>query len=158
MTNRELPTLVDTLPEAAIFTNTDKVMRAVAAGPMGLVAVGYLEWYLEATDTTDTDAAVWVSQDGLSWTLVSEDGKALWRFPFNFAVSTAITPVVSGDIVYGFGLENSRDMEAWSPRLKFVEDWTYFDEAHPKMGWMNWFARWPLFRWAQWTVRYRFAA
>lgn len=29
-----------------------------------------------------------------------KDGKALWRFPFGFNVSTAITPVVSGDIVY----------------------------------------------------------
>jgi len=55
------------------FDNADKVMRAVAAGPMGLVAVGYVEWYSEATDTTDADAAVWVSQDGLAWTLVSED-------------------------------------------------------------------------------------
>lgn len=55
------------------FDNAAKVMRAVAAGPQGLVAVGYLEWYSEATDTEETDAAVWVSQDGLSWVLVSED-------------------------------------------------------------------------------------
>jgi len=35
------------------------------------------------------------------------DGKALWRFPFRFSVSTAISPVVSGDIVYcsaGYGI------------------------------------------------------
>jgi hypothetical protein len=56
------------------FDNTDKVMRAVAATPqLGLVAVGYLARYSEATDTDDVDAAVWVSADGLSWTLVSED-------------------------------------------------------------------------------------
>jgi hypothetical protein len=55
------------------FDNTDKVLRAVAAGPQGLVAVGYLATYSEATDTDDLDAAVWVSRDGLSWTLVSED-------------------------------------------------------------------------------------
>jgi outer membrane protein assembly factor BamB len=30
----------------------------------------------------------------------AKDGKALWRFPFAFNVSTAITPVASGDIVY----------------------------------------------------------
>lgn len=28
------------------------------------------------------------------------DGKVLWRFPFRYNVSTAISPVVSGDIVY----------------------------------------------------------
>ncbi|MGE5611936.1 MAG: PQQ-binding-like beta-propeller repeat protein [Bacillota bacterium] len=35
------------------------------------------------------------------------DGKALWRFPFKFSVSSAINPVVSGDIVYcsaGYGV------------------------------------------------------
>jgi len=36
-----------------------------------------------------------------------KDGSELWRYPFPFAVSTAITPVVSGDIVYcsaGYGV------------------------------------------------------
>jgi outer membrane protein assembly factor BamB len=35
------------------------------------------------------------------------DGKELWRFPFKFSVSTAISPVVCGDIVYcsaGYGV------------------------------------------------------
>ena len=42
--------------------------------------------------------------------LVSVDarsGKLLWKFPFHFSVSTAISPVVSGDIVYlsaGYGI------------------------------------------------------
>ena len=37
----------------------------------------------------------------------TSDGKALWNFPFKFNVSTAISPVVSGDIVYcsaGYGV------------------------------------------------------
>lgn len=36
-----------------------------------------------------------------------KDGKALWKFPFKFNVSTAASPVVSGDIVYlsaGYGV------------------------------------------------------
>ena len=32
--------------------------------------------------------------------LSTKDGKALWRFPFKFSTSSAISPVVSGDIVY----------------------------------------------------------
>ena len=39
--------------------------------------------------------------------LSTEDGKQLWRFDFPFSTSTAITPVVSGDIVYcsaGYGV------------------------------------------------------
>ena len=32
--------------------------------------------------------------------VAADDGRALWRFPFPYRVSTAITPVVSGNIVY----------------------------------------------------------
>ena len=37
----------------------------------------------------------------------AKDGKLLWRFPFKFNISTAISPVVSGDVVYcsaGYGV------------------------------------------------------
>ena len=37
----------------------------------------------------------------------AKDGKALWRFPFRFNVSTAISPVVADDVVYcsaGYGI------------------------------------------------------
>jgi outer membrane protein assembly factor BamB len=39
--------------------------------------------------------------------LSTKDGKALWRFPFKFSTSSAISPVVSGNIVYcsaGYGI------------------------------------------------------
>lgn len=63
---------------------------------------------------------------------------------------------LSENVVYGFGLDDSRDMEKWAPGLTFLEDWTYFDEDEPKLSWMRWFGGIRLFRWAQWTVRYRF--
>jgi methyltransferase (TIGR00027 family) len=62
---------------------------------------------------------------------------------------------VSGDVAYLFGLEDSREMESWAPGLTFLDDWTYFDEDEPKLGWIRWLARWPLYRWAQWTVHYQ---
>lgn len=65
---------------------------------------------------------------------------------------------LSGDVVYQFGLADSREMETWAPGLVLLDDWTYFDEAEPKLGWMRLFARWSLFRWAQWTVHYRLGA
>ncbi len=39
--------------------------------------------------------------------VAAQDGKELWRFPFKFSTSTAISPVVAGDIVYcsaGYGV------------------------------------------------------
>ena len=62
---------------------------------------------------------------------------------------------LSADVVYQFGLDKSRDMEAWDPNLTFLDDWTYYDDEEPKLGVMRWFAWWPLVRWAQWTVHYR---
>ena len=39
--------------------------------------------------------------------VAAKEGQALWRFPFRFNVSTAISPVVAGDVVYcsaGYGV------------------------------------------------------
>jgi O-methyltransferase involved in polyketide biosynthesis len=62
---------------------------------------------------------------------------------------------LSTDVVYQFGLHDSHDMEQWSPGLVLLDEWTYFDEPEPRLGWMRLLARWPLFRRAQWTVHYR---
>ena len=42
---------------------------------------------------------IFFMQSGLV-SVAAKDGKALWRFPYKFSVSTAISPIVSGDIVY----------------------------------------------------------
>jgi O-methyltransferase involved in polyketide biosynthesis len=62
------------------------------------------------------------------------------------------------DVVYQFGIDDSRALESWAPGITLLDDWTYFDEPEPKLGWMRLFARWPLFRQAQWTVHYRLGA
>ena len=65
---------------------------------------------------------------------------------------------LSEDVVYRFGLEDSREMEGWAPGLACIGEWTYFDDAEPKLGWIRLFAKWSLFRQAQWTVHYRLGA
>jgi len=42
---------------------------------------------------------IFFMQSGLV-SVAAKTGKALWKFPFRYNVSTAISPVVSGDIVY----------------------------------------------------------
>lgn len=65
---------------------------------------------------------------------------------------------LSENVVYGFGLEDSREIESWAPGLVFLDDWTYFDDGDAKLGWMRPFGRWSLFSRAQWTVHYRLGA
>ncbi len=62
---------------------------------------------------------------------------------------------LSEDVVYTFGARDGHELESWGPGIELLDQWTYFDEDEPKLGWMRWFARFPLFRWSQWTARYR---
>jgi len=62
---------------------------------------------------------------------------------------------LSDDVVYQFGLNESQELETWAPGIEFLGNWTYFDEDEPKLGWYRWFAGVSLFRWAQWTARFR---
>lgn len=75
-------------------------------------------------------------------------GRSKFRRQFN----------LSENVTYQFGLTDSREIESWAPGLELLDDWAYFDEDEPKLGWMRAFARWPMFRWAQWTVHYRLGA
>jgi hypothetical protein len=52
---------------------------------------------------------IFFTQSGLV-SVVPQTGAVLWRFPFRFSVSAAISPVVSGDMVYcsaGYGIGSS---------------------------------------------------
>jgi O-methyltransferase involved in polyketide biosynthesis len=59
-------------------------------------------------------------------------------------------------VTYHFGIENSNDFEKWSPKIKFLDEWTYFDEPEKKLGWFRLFRNVKSFRYAQWTVHYKF--
>ncbi len=65
---------------------------------------------------------------------------------------------VSADVVYQFGLVDSREIEGWAPDLTLLDDWTYYDDDDPRLGMVRWFAGWSLVHWAQWTVHYRLGA
>ncbi len=57
--------------------------------------------------------------------------------------------------IYRCGITHSRELESWSPRLHYIDDWCYFDVKTPKLGWQRMFGRIPSFRYTQWTIRYR---
>jgi len=62
---------------------------------------------------------------------------------------------LSENVVYSFGMDDSREFENWAPGIEFLGDWTYFEEDEPKLGWYRWFAGWELISRVQYTVRYR---
>lgn len=62
---------------------------------------------------------------------------------------------VGADAAFTFGLKNSREMETWHPGIKYLDDWSYFDTGHPRLGWVGLFGKIKLMRNVQYTVRYQ---
>ncbi|MBI5544923.1 MAG: class I SAM-dependent methyltransferase [Deltaproteobacteria bacterium] len=60
------------------------------------------------------------------------------------------------DATFRFGISDSRAFEAWGPGIRFLDDWTYFDDRERKLGLlMSLLGRLEALRKIQWTVRYR---
>jgi len=55
-----------------------------------------------------------------------------------------------------FGVSQPDEIESWGDGIKFLEQWFYMDENHPRIGWMRVFRNWGIFRTAQYTAHYRF--
>jgi len=58
-------------------------------------------------------------------------------------------------VTFSSGIEKGDEMESWGPDIKFLDEWTYFDEPEKKIGWLRLFKSFKTFRYAQWTVHYR---
>lgn len=59
------------------------------------------------------------------------------------------------DAEFKFGIADSREMESWHAGIEFLDDWSYFDSNHPKLGWMRWMRHIEWMRKVQWTAHYR---
>jgi O-methyltransferase involved in polyketide biosynthesis len=62
---------------------------------------------------------------------------------------------LSGDAVFKFGISKSTDLEDWGEGIEFLDDWTYFEEDEPKLGWFRLFKNIEFLRKVQWTVHYK---
>ncbi|MEE8395473.1 MAG: hypothetical protein V3S29_05410 [bacterium] len=49
-------------------------------------------------------------------------------------------------------------LESWAPGIRLLDEWSYFDEAEPKLRRLRPFAWFNFVRRAQWTVHYRLGA
>jgi O-methyltransferase involved in polyketide biosynthesis len=62
---------------------------------------------------------------------------------------------LSENVVFSFGVDDSHVIERWAPGITLLDEWTSFDEPETQHSWFRWFSGFKLFRWAQWTARYR---
>jgi methyltransferase (TIGR00027 family) len=59
------------------------------------------------------------------------------------------------DAAFNFGIRNAREMEQWNSGIELLDEWSYFDEPEPRIGWLRLLRCVELFRKTQWTVHYR---
>jgi methyltransferase (TIGR00027 family) len=57
-------------------------------------------------------------------------------------------------VTMSFGIQDGREMESWEPGIRFLDEWTLFDDHEKKLGWMNLFRFSKRLRKAQWIVHY----
>ena len=57
--------------------------------------------------------------------------------------------------VFNFGVRDGREIEEWSPGIKLLDEWSYFDSSEKKLGWIRLFRGIKLFRNTQYTVHYK---
>lgn len=57
-------------------------------------------------------------------------------------------------VTYTFGIDGSRELETWNSGICLMDEWSYFDSRHPKLGWLGWTGNIPAFRQLQWTAHY----
>jgi len=62
---------------------------------------------------------------------------------------------LAGDVTFYFGIQNGNDLEQWGHGIKFLDEWTIFDDHEKKLGWMNLFSFSKKLKKAQWVVHYQ---
>jgi methyltransferase (TIGR00027 family) len=78
------------------------------------------------------------------------------RKPWNRMVAMKMNQQgVGKEAAFTFGIKNSREMETWHSRIEYLDDWSYFDTRHPRLGWVGTMGRMKFMRDVQYTVHYR---
>jgi len=78
------------------------------------------------------------------------------RKPWNRMVAMKLNQHgVGKDAVFTFGIKNCREMETWHIGIEYLDDWSYFDTRHPRLGRMGMMGKIKFMRDVQYTVHYR---
>jgi hypothetical protein len=56
---------------------------------------------------------------------------------------------------FTFGVRDSRELETWHSGIEYLDDWSYFDTRHPRLGWVGTMGKMKFMRNVQYTVHYR---
>lgn len=90
--------------------------------------------------------------------LVAEVFSARWlRPPLDAIVARKLQGrfQLGGGAMFRFGIEDSRSLEAWSPHLELIDDWSFMDERTRAFAVFYWLRHVRAIRQIQWVIHYR---
>lgn len=61
----------------------------------------------------------------------------------------------SEEAMFTFGFRDHREVESLGKGIRFLDEWSYFDDKHRKMGWMNLMGKCNWLRHVQWVLHFR---
>jgi methyltransferase (TIGR00027 family) len=79
------------------------------------------------------------------------------RKPWNWMVALKMNQQLSVGkrAAFTFGIQSSRELETWHSGIEYLDDWSYFDTNHPRLGWVGKIGKIKFMRNVQYTVHYR---
>jgi methyltransferase (TIGR00027 family) len=79
------------------------------------------------------------------------------RKPWNWMVALKMNQQlgVGKRAAFTFGIQSSRELETWHSGIEYLDDWSYFDTNHPRLGWVGKIGKIKFMRNVQYTVHYR---
>ena len=79
------------------------------------------------------------------------------RKPWNRMVALKLNQQmgVGKEAAFTFGVQNSHELETWHSGIEYLDDWSYFDTRHPRLGWMAIMGKVKFIRNVQYTLHYR---
>ncbi len=57
--------------------------------------------------------------------------------------------------IFTFGVRNHLEMASWHQGIQFLDDWSYFDTKHPRLGWVGTLGKIKILRTVQYTLHYK---
>ena len=62
---------------------------------------------------------------------------------------------VGNEAAFTFGIPSACALESWGPGIEYLDDWSYFDTRHPRLGWVGTMGKMKFMRNVQYSVHYR---
>ena len=143
------------IASSALDYNWLSLLKTQVNGPVLFLAEG-LFMYLEKKDVRELVLKLQSSFPGseLVCEVVNESMVHGWlKGAMNMRMHKQLH--VGGGATFLSGIKDGKEIESWSPGIRLMDEWSYFDSSEKKLGTALFFGKIPGMRRVQWIVHYK---